>query len=293
METKLSDEETAQFEALKNELPIEEVKEEPKVETAEPAEEPKGETKEEPKQPLKEEPKQDKTVPLAALHEERSKRKQQQKELDELRDKFARADERMRVLFEKDKKDEAGHPDPTDDPIGYQSWRADQLQKQLDEKSRQVEESTGSVKSELETLKYKQYIDQQERVFERTNPDYQKALDHLVAFRGSVLEELGIDDDDERRDMVNRDLGNIVGTALQRGKNPAEAVYKMAMKMGYKKSEPEKKLDTIEKGVKASSSLGSSGGKQGSAMTAEGLAEMSDEEFAKLDYSQFRKVFGA
>lgn len=278
MDTELTDEEKAQFEAIKNDKPIEEEKEEEKSDDV------SAQEKEE--APQAKEPER-KTVPLEALHEERLKRKELQKRLDELSEKFARADERAQILG---KPKETPPPDPEEDPIGHQAWRAQQIEKQLQERTKTDEEDRKKLARELENIKYKQFIDHQERNFERSNPDYEHALKHFVKSQRDMLQDIGLEEEEIQRE-IDSELARIVNTAVEKRKNPAEAVYKMAQRLGYKKPEP-KKLEQIEKGVKASASLSTAQGKTHSTLTAETLAEMSDEEFWKLPYADFKKVMG-
>jgi len=296
IETELSEEEVSQLNSMKTETseepkepkePTEESKETDAplaAETTEPADQPTEPVEEKAEEP-KEEPKV-KTVPHGAFHEERMRRKQAEKEIQDLREKFARADERIKALAEK----KENIPDPNEDPLGYEAYERQRINNELSEKYKTQEQEFQSLRTKQEQLELKTYIDSQERVFQADHPDYNSALKHLVETRMSVMDDMGVEEE-ERLPLVQQEFTDIANRAIKAGKNPAEAVYKMAQKMGYKKVEkkPEKNIESIKKGVEASRSLSGSG-KSNVPLTAEALASMSDEEWEKFDYDDFSKV---
>ena len=284
MDTALTPEETAQLDAIRKEEPVVEAKSEevvPEV-TAEIKPEVKAEAKPEEK-PVK-------TVPHEAFHEERERRKELQRQLQEMNEKWSRADERIQILL--NKKEETP-PDPNEDPLGYQSWKTGKIEKELEAERSRVGEQSKKLEEQVQDLRLLTQIDAMERNFQAKNPDYDDALQHLVKTQMAVFEEIE-PDEAERQTQVRQGLSGVVQQALAHGKNPAEAVYKMAQKLGYKKAEANtsKQIEDIEKGVKASSSLGSTGGKGTAPLTAEVLADMSDEDFNKLNYGDFKKAMG-
>lgn len=284
METALTPEEIAQMDAIRQEVPALEIKTDivPEIKPEE--------TKAEVKAEVKPEEKPVKTVPHEAFHEERERRKELQKQLQDMQDKWTRADERIQILLNKK---EESPPDPNEDPLGYQSWKTGKIEKDLETEKGRVTEQSKKLEQQMEELRLRTQIDSLERNFQAKNPDYDEAFQFLVKTQSSLFEELETDET-ERQTRIRQGLSNIVQTALAKGKNPAEAVYKMAQKLGYKKTETTiaNTIEDIEKGVKASSSLGSTGGKGTAPLTAEVLADMSDEDFNKLNYGDFKKAMG-
>lgn len=276
-------EELKQFEAMQKgeeipDAPEEQEEQEPKV-----PEEPEAEATPEPKPEPKPEP-EEKKVSIHALHEERMRRKEAQKRLQELEEKYARADERLKILFER-KKDEY------EDPEAAKLRAEEEARREHFEKLRALEEKTKEVDTRVQEIKYRNLIAESERSFERAHPDYQQALDHALNVRRAALEVLDLDEE-EAAEAVKREFATIINDSLQRGKNPAEVVYKMAQKMGYQQKQPEKKIEDIQRGVAASKSLSQASGKKTVELTAEALATMSDEEFEKISNEDFRKIFG-
>lgn len=276
-------EELKQFEAMQNGEEIPDAPEEPEAtpETApevEPEATPEPETK-----PEKPEP--EKKVSIHALHEERMRRKEAQKRIQELEEKFARADERLKVLFDRNK-------DEYEDPEVAKARAAEESQREYAEKIRALEAKLQETDSRTQEIRVRSLVADSERDFESQNSDYRQALDHAFKVRQEALEILDLEPE-EAREAVEREFATIVNDALRRGKNPAEVVYKMAHKMGYAKpQEPNKKIEDIQRGVAASKSLSQASGKKTVELTAEVLANMSDDEFEKVSNEDFRKLFG-
>ena len=286
----LTPEEIAELETIRQADRQESLAEEVKPEVVpETKPEEKPEAKSETNPETKPEEKPVKTVPHEAFHEERERRKGLQRQLQEMQDKWTRADERIQMLL--DNKKEEAPPDPNEDPLGYQNWKTGKIEKELEAERRRVGEQSKKLEAQVQDLRLRTEVDAMERSFQAKNPDYDDALQHLVKTQLAVFEEIE-SDEAERQAQVRQTLSNVVQQALSHGKNPAEAVYKMAQKLGYKKAEANKQIEDIEKGVKASTSLGSTGGKTSSPLSAEALADMSDEDFEKLNYKDFKKAMG-
>jgi hypothetical protein len=226
-------------------------------------------------------------VNYGALHEERERRRAAEQQLNEIREKYARVDERLNFLAQK-----AQAPNPEDDPYAYARYEQEQLKTELETTKKTLDQQLTEQKQQLEALNFKNFIDGQERVFTARNPDYPQALEHYTKIRMEMMEELGFDPA-ERNRVLQEELGHFVRQAVRAQKNPAEQVYIMAKKMGFKTSaKPHEKLDSVARGAE-SRSLGATGGKRAAELTAETLAEMSDEEFSKITDSDFRRIFGA
>lgn len=276
-------EELKQFEAMQADeeaAPEPEVTPEVEPETT-PAEPVATEVKPEPEKPVE----QEKKVSIHALHEERMRRKETQKELQEMREKYARVDERLKTLFDRNK-------DEYEDPEVAKARAAEEAQRVYAEKIRALEEKLQETDSRTQEMRVRNFVADNERDFQAQNPDYRQALDYAFKVRRAALEVLDMEPE-EIASAVDREFASVVNDALQRGKNPAEVVYKMAHKMGYAKpQEPNKKIEDIQRGVAASKSLSQASGKKTVELTAESLANMSDEEFEKISNADFRKIFG-
>lgn len=251
------------------------VQEAPVVEKAAEPEAPKEAEGEQPKQPS------GKTVPLEALHEERSKRKENEKRARDLELENVRFRERFNVLKEFSTKPEAERvvaPDPETDFVGaikHQGKTLEQIQQELNQRKQADEESKAT--SEL----VKQYSASAAE-FARETPDFSAAYTHLLTSRQSELQTLGYSAADIHQQLQQEEL-SIAQIALQNGKSPAQVIYDLAKQRGYAKKEAADataKLDNIERGQAANKSLTTAGGAAGDAeMTAEQLVKMPNDEF--------------
>lgn len=258
---------------VEEEIPQEDAVQEP-VEAAEaPAEEP-VEEKEEPKET---------TVPLGALHEERSKRQELQSRLDETIQKMGK----MEALWEQLQNKEATPelPDYEEDPAGYLHAQIEQLQAKLngfEEKSVEQERVQEQQQTEQQLLeKYAASV----RTYSQEAPDFNDAYQYLSSTMDQDLVARGYDDPLERANILQYEEGLMVGRALNSGKNPAEIIYNYAKARGYaqQESQEEDKLERIEKGQQAAQTLNGPSGGAEPPTTLERLAELADADPAAFD----------
>jgi antitoxin (DNA-binding transcriptional repressor) of toxin-antitoxin stability system len=245
-------------------------------------------------------------VPHQALHAERERRKATETELGTYREKMARADERLAVLNELMSKPEAQSPtvaeqpiDPEQDPIGAlkQSYaKIAALEKQLTESTKTVEER------ESARAMVSAYQNDAAR-FVQENPEFKDAYVHLMTGRHRELEAMGMTDVAERNRFIANEERQLVASAFQSRRSPAQMLYSLAVARGFSHTpapaQPNHaaKIESIAKGQRqAGASLSAAGGSAGEGLTAAALADMSEEEFsavaAKLGKSKLRQLMG-
>jgi hypothetical protein len=248
-------------------------------------------------------------VPHQALHAERERRKATETELGTYREKMARADERLAVLNELMSKPEAQSPkvaeqpiDPEQDPIGAlkQSYaKIAALEKQLTESTKNVEER------ESARAMVSAYQNDAAR-FVQEKPEFKDAYVHLMTGRHRELEAMGMTDAAERNRFIANEERQLVASAFQSRRSPAQMLYSLAVARGFSYAPPAPapakpdhaaKIENIAKGQRqAGASLSGAGGSAGEGLTAAALADMSEEEFsavaAKLGKSKLRQLMG-
>lgn len=226
-----------------------------------------------------------KVVPLAALHEERGKRKntdaqnrELEKQIAELRGKFSII-EKMNTSA---KEEPAAEITPETDIFGFAKKTGEtvaQLQARLDkqDEDRKAEGDRNTVISNYRA---------DAAAFEAKTPDYRAAYNHLLNSRAQELQALGYDDINQLREAVEADELSIAQFAMSKGKSPAEVIYSLAVQRGYVKADGKKapdaadKLDNIERGQNSNKSLSNTGGGSGdNDMTAAMLLKMPNDEF--------------
>lgn len=226
----------------------------------------------------------EKMVSLAALHEERTRRKTTEAdkrkietELAELRGKFS--------IIEKlqgPQQETQAEVTPETDIFGYAKKTGEtvaELQKRLDAQDAQNKDhqERGKLVTNYQT---------DAAQFSQKNPDFGAAYNHLLASRAAELQALGYDNPQALHDALVQEEMQIATLSFQNGKSPAETIYALAQQRGYKKADPNAKtdaatkLDTIERGQNANKSLSNAGGGGGDdAMTAAALLKMPNDDF--------------
>lgn len=245
-----------------------------------------------------------------AFHKERMQRKALEQQLAEkarvLAEKeqaFARVDERLKLLSEAmtPRQEQEQIPDPEHDPIGYMRWQAKEIE-QLKGKTVEVAK-TNQLQNEESQIRDAYVADA--RSFASRQTDFSEAYQYLLQGRDAELQAYGITDPQERAKLIADEERGLVQRALKERASPSERVYNLAKARGYAKKadpapEPEKKaaeqIDTIARGQAASKTLSSAGGSPTEVLTADALANMSEDEFqswmSKTPRSQQRAIFG-
>lgn len=256
--------------------------------------------------------KRDGRVPLRKLRAEEDRRKEVERQVDELREKFSRADERLRMFYESQQRQapveqekEASPPDPTVDPIGAIEWQRQQIEQQ-----RQWQEQQFRVQQEQAAI---QQIDNGYRQawgqFANQQPDAMDAYQHFLKATAAVLRAQGFTKEQADAHVENEER-KIAIAAFRSNVNPAEIIYREALEMGYTPKQAERIVNQEEaarkaeedvarrqKAAPASKSMSSAGGsRSGSAPTVSEIADMSEDEFAewlaKTPESKRRKIMG-
>lgn len=219
--------------------------------------------------------KQDKYVPLPALHEERTKRKRLQSQVDEYAQKVQRMEQAFAQLIEQKRKENG--PSFEDDPANFLRQDLEQT-KQLVIQQRQQNE----IAAQRERI-VNQYRDSAAQ-FSKSQQDFGQAYSYVLNQRKAEYEAAGYTPEQSRQ-FVEEDEIAIASKAMQDGENPAKRVYDIAKARGYKPTngKQQKDLDNIEKGLNASKSLSKVNGKTSESMTLEQLADVKDPaEFNRL-----------
>lgn len=260
-----------------------------------------------------------KFVPHQALHKERERRKATEAELMTVRERQARADERLAVLNEILSQGDSPAPgqrqaqqpaqkiDAATDPLGA-------LEQAL-EKIRNLESEITNSKTqtqERESARAMQSAYQNDAVrYLQEKPEFRDAYQFLIRQRHAELEAMGVSDARERNEFIANEERGLVAQAFQSRRSPAQMLHNLAIARGFsftppqqerelaqqQKIDPVKKIEAIANGQKtAGASLSGAGGTSGEGLTTAALADMSEEEFAsvlsKLGKAGMRKLLG-
>lgn len=258
---------------------------EPEKQAAEapaPAEKPAAEAAEPATEPAE---KRGTVVPLQALQEARREAKEARAIAAKMEQTFNEFRKRL---------EPAPPPAPTleDNPVefikGLEAKQAAQ-DKFIAEQRQQAERQT-------QLSSFQNAVLSAENAFRTTAADYDAAVEFAKESRTADLIDFGMDEKDAER-VLTGEILFIAETALRNQRSPAEAIYKLAKKWGYKaKAEPAptkmaeaaKKVTQIEAGKKAASASGDGGAASGE-ITLERLASLDGAAFD----AAFNKLYGS
>lgn len=240
-----------------------------------------------------EEKKEAPVVPKAALDQARIENKDLRKELDGMKALLADGDKKLRELIEKaEKKAEA--PKFEDDPAGNLKHENAELKKALEEVRSKLEKQDQAAANVGKLNEFKNTVDAKEASFAKEHPDYWDAAKHLQEAWKDEFVEAGWEESEIPRMVMQKALG-ITGKAVAAGKDPAQTIYNLAKRVGFKapkaeekkeekkvdkKEEAETKLKNIAKGQELAKGAGGGTGPDDSTLAS--LAGMDDEQLDRL-----------
>lgn len=260
-----------------------------------------------------------KFVRHGAFHQERERRKAVEKELSDLRERFARGDERLRILSEAVQRpatpaqpEPVKVPDPAEDIFGYAKHLEQQIealrtgQTQLTESQKKAEETRRANDERNEVIGFYQQDLQRAVATDATVSD---AYQHLFSGRVAELQLVGMSQD-EAVQTVREEEFNLAQTARQRGQSPAALIAALAKTRGFapKAAEatpaaaapaetPAQKAERVAAGQAGpGKSLSAAGGAPAGEVTFEMLAAMSErdfEAFAMKNPEKLARLMGA
>lgn len=242
------------------------------------------------------------TVPLSTFMEEKEQRKTLARELEQERKARQTLDERMNMLLQRMGQAQPQQPaqqtpqlpELDKDPIGHFDARMRAYEAHL----AQVAQTLATQNQQSQQAQVVGTIQQRalamEREFASQTPDYVNAVGFLAEARHKELAAAGYGDPAERQAVVAQEAFAMAARALQDGANPAARLYELAKIRGYGASPaapaapvqqppaPEERIQQISRGQQQSRSLGSVRGTAPPPLTAQRVADMSQDEFEKF-----------
>lgn len=225
-----------------------------------------------------------KTVPLAALHEERAKAKEMREKVRQLEETTRVGNERLQQLFQAVQRQNAPPaPDKTVDPVAYFDNETQTIKQQLAEQQQFRQQYEQRQQQETQMAQLRHVVSTQESQFLVQNPDYNEALAHMQANSLRGLKSLGYTDE-QAQGLAQQEYVKMAHNVAMRQENVAAHIYELAKANGYTAKAPAQdattKLQAVQKGTAAAKSLGS-GGAVVNGLSLQALAAMSSEEFAE------------
>lgn len=238
-------------------------------------------------------------------------------ELAAINEKFARGDERLKLLQEalqatppeQQQVDEDPEPDPNEDILAWANWSKREMGRLREAQS----QTSGVLQESAADQRMREDYQRDAASYVREKPDFVQAYNHLISLRAATLEAQGYAEPQIRQILNNEERG-LVQRAVAAGKRPSAMIYDMAQRMGYtpwaaqpsltapdagaapaapvngtppvvdaKPKEPSvvEEIERIQRGQEAGKTLSGTGG-GGNELTVEALANMSERQFEDL-----------
>jgi hypothetical protein len=246
-------------------------------------------------------------VPHAALHEERERRKEYERQLNEERKARQTLEERTNLVLQQFLQQQK--PATNDNAAPVQPALPTLEQDPVGHIVGLVQRQGGDLEAVRRELAQRQQLDQQaqaigqlqqqavaaEREFRATTPDYDAAVSFLQAGRNRELEIAGFAPEQRQAIIMQEALG-IVARARQFGRNPAAVIYDLAKARGYtgappantntppagseNVSTPAERIQQAAAGQQQARSLSQTRGSGPAPLNAAALVNMSPKDFA-------------
>lgn len=233
-----------------------------------------------------------KMVPLAALHEERMKRRelaaQAETERRAREDLERRMEQRLQALQQAMQPKAPEPPSLEDNPVGHIVHKVDALQAQQQALLQQSQQERMQAAQAAAVAQVAQLVQHDEASFKARTPDYLDAVGHLHTMRVRELQALGVGEFAAEQQSA-AELKQFAFVTASQGRSAAETAYSLAKAKGYagkaaaapaQAPSASEQMQMAQRGAAAASSLGN-GSATGGQITMRQLASMSDEEFAE------------
>lgn len=238
-----------------------------------------------------------KHVPLAALQEERKHRQELQQQYAQQQALNAQMQERFQQMIERMQaaqqpaQQEIPIPPFEEDPAAHIAALTHKYEAELQEhrQFRQQVEQQNTVQAQQHQLF--QAVKAHEDQYRQQHADYNEASDFYIQRKLAEYQAFGFDEMSAKQ-QLSRDIQNISIAALQRGGNPAEALHKASMALGFQAGQqaPQQTVPRQPNGQfapKPPTTLATASGApkapdEGGELSLERVAQMSDAEFDRF-----------
>lgn len=264
------------------------------------AEAPQEAQAEAPQAQPQEAPKPPQTVPLAALMEERNKRRDMEAELQRLRQMSEASTAELRKLAEQLQPKPPPPPSIDTDPLGYIQHENEALKGKLSEFDTWRREQEQQRQREAAANAVTQRFQADAMAFAASAPDFQEAYLWVSEQVLGDLRASGLPDAVARQRGQQIAL-DIVNHAASTGGNAAEGFYRLAKQRGWTGPQQQRQapapaatppVEAIRRAQQAGSGVSGPGaGQKGyDGLTAQQLASMSQEDYERVPDNVRRRV---
>lgn len=234
-------------------------------------------------------------VPQGALHQERERRKETERQFQELQRQFAEIQAKLNPP------PEIVVPDPVLQPEAFKQFQIDQIKQRAAEKA----EADRQAQEQAQEQQIMARVNQDVQQFRAATPDYDQAFQHAVKVRREELAFYG-NSPEQIDQQIEVDVRAIVQQAYTQGKNPGELFYGYAKMRGYSPAQAARdpvpaqaaaQVNALAEAQRQTQSMATAGGPSSDGgVTIETLAKMSEAQLAKMPKAErdamMQKVMG-
>lgn len=282
----LNEEEQKLFDGMR-----EEQKGEPPAKIEKEAAAPAPEAKTDKPSPEKEKPAEKKMVPVEAVAEARRENRDLKKELETLRAQVADGNTKLQRFMDGVQKrvEEETKPKFEDNPALALKAENEQLAKDLKEIRDRLAKQDAAAQQGNQLNQHAAFVQRKEAEFSKTQPKYFEAANYVAAMWSDEFKEAGYPEEQIPGLVFQKSIG-VTNQAARSEKNPAEVIWNIAKRNGFKVDEPKveekkpaagkSKLEQVAKGLEAAKTPG--GGSGPDDLTLASIAQMDDDQIDKL-----------
>lgn len=246
-------------------------------------------------------------VPHKALHAEREEHKKTKAELNDIREKMTRGDERLQMLLKAIEPEQAPAPaapepvkliNPNEDFLGALVQAQELLTKGQQTAQQSVQQLRAEQQEQAQVQRYVRDL----QAAHAKDPQFADAMRHVMSVQDNLLQAQGVADPNARKQALFHAEKSFVTKAYTDKVNPAERLVALAKAYGWQpkaaaapaangnapaaNAQPAAdpvadKLEAVQRGMsKAGATLSGGGGQTGETIeTLRQLAEMDEDQF--------------
>jgi len=173
-------------------------------------------------------------------------------------------------------------PDPNEDPLGYQSYRLESLNKTVLAQQQYLEQQARAYQEQQAMSSLDNAYRASAMEFQKEAPDFAEAYKFLEQSRIAEYMALGYNNQ-EAAQLLQQDERALAAKSFKERANPAARIYAAAKARGFNTTAAESRLEKVSNGMQKGKSLPRAGGKNiEKAYDISRINEMSDTEFDKF-----------
>jgi len=270
--------------------------EQAEAQQAQEAEQPEQQEEQAQQEQETEQEQRERTVPLAALQEERAKARRFRDENAQYQQALAQMQQQQVAMMQALQRQQPPPPDPNTDPFAAQIHEAQMTRQEVAQMRQEFARRQQMESQQAAQQHFVNTVQSAEAAFTASTPDYNDAVNFLRERRVREYLALGFDQDEAVREVAAEGY-KLAQLALSRGENPAVRAYELAKTIGYRRANggavpAQQKLEMQAQGQRAATPTGGAGA-GGGKLSYDALAKMSPKEFLKAtEGDKWRKLMG-